>query len=81
MKLQFDPNQQYQLDAINAMVDIFKGQPLSKGDFEVEVKMSEAGNRLFGDLVVGNKLALSQEEIIKNLHEIQERNEIEKIGS
>ena len=78
MKLQFDPNQQYQLDAINAMVDIFKGQPLSKGDFEVEVKMSEAGNRLFGDLVVGNKLALSQEEIIKNLHEIQERNEIEK---
>ncbi len=80
MKLKFDPNQQYQLDAIKAMVDIFKGQPLNKGDFEVEVKMSEAGNRLFGDLVVGNKLALSQEEIIKNLHEIQERNEVEKSG-
>jgi type III restriction enzyme len=74
MKLQFDSNQQYQLDAISAMVDIFKGQPFAEGDFEVETRMSERDNRIFGDLVVGNKLALSQEEIIKNLHEIQERN-------
>lgn len=27
MKLKFDPNQQYQIDAINAVVDIFTGQP------------------------------------------------------
>ena len=27
MKLKFDPNQQYQLDAIQAVVDIFTGQP------------------------------------------------------
>ena len=35
MKLKFDPNQQYQLDAVNAVVGIFDGQPLSGSDFEV----------------------------------------------
>jgi len=28
MKIQFDPKQQYQLDAVNAVVDLFDGQPL-----------------------------------------------------
>ena len=27
MKLQFDPNQQFQLDAVNAVADLFEGQP------------------------------------------------------
>jgi type III restriction enzyme len=33
MKLHFDPNQQYQLDAINAIVGVFEGQPLNHSDF------------------------------------------------
>lgn len=28
MKIQFDPKQQYQIDAVNAVVDIFDGQRL-----------------------------------------------------
>ena len=32
MKLQFESNQQYQLDAINAVVDIFAGQPADSDD-------------------------------------------------
>jgi len=34
MKLKFDPNLQFQIDAVNAMVDVFNGQPLSEGDLE-----------------------------------------------
>ena len=34
MKLKFDPNQQYQLDAVDAVVGVFDGQPLSGSDFE-----------------------------------------------
>jgi len=29
LKLHFDPNQQFQLDAIDSIVGIFEGQPLT----------------------------------------------------
>ena len=32
MKLQFESNQQYQLDAINAVVNVFAGQPADSDD-------------------------------------------------
>ena len=38
MKLHFDSNQEYQIDAIKAITDIFEGQPLSNGDFEFAIK-------------------------------------------
>ena len=34
MKLEFDGHQDYQLEAIKAVIDIFDGQPLAKGNFE-----------------------------------------------
>ena len=34
MKLQFDKNQSYQLEAIQSIVDLFEGQDLNKSDFE-----------------------------------------------
>ena len=33
MKLEFDGNQDYQLEAIQAVIDIFEGQSLAKGGF------------------------------------------------
>ena len=33
MKLRFESNQEYQLEAIRSVVDIFEGQPLSTGQY------------------------------------------------
>ncbi len=80
MKLQFDSNQKYQLDAINSTVSLFEGQPLNKGDFEIEIKKQTGQQLLESGFVVGNNLVISQEEIIKNLHNIQEENKLNKSG-
>lgn len=75
MKLQFDSSQQYQLDAIQAIVDLFEGQPLEKGEFE----FSEAGWGSGYDVTqyaFGNFVTLSPEQLLKNLHTVQGRNQI-----
>ena len=41
MKLHFDSNQEYPIDALRAVTDIFEGQPLSGGDFEFSLAETE----------------------------------------
>ncbi len=74
MKLHFDGNQEYQIEAIRAVADLFEGQPLSGGDFEFS--LTETGS-LLTELGVGNKLVLAEEQIWENIKEIQQRNGIE----
>ena len=78
MKLKFDPNQQYQLDAINAVVDIFTGQPK---DGDGANRHMNRGRQLSLEATIakGNSLTLDIAQIIKNTHKIQEKNGIEKI--
>lgn len=77
MKLKFDPNQQYQLDAINAVVDVFAGQPADSDD--ATRHMDRDGQlSLEATIARGNSLMLDMAQIIKNTHKIQEKNAIEK---
>ena len=73
MKLTFESELQYQREAIKSIVDLLDGHPLH--DTVTDFSISKEG-QLFDIVCVSNKLALAEEEILKNLHRIQESNEI-----
>jgi len=73
MKLHFDGNQEYQIEAIRAVTDIFEGQPLSGGDFEFS--LADTGS-LLSENGVGNRLTLTEEQNWENVKRIQQRHEI-----
>ncbi len=73
MKLHFDSNQEYQIEAIKSVTDIFEGQPLSRGDFEFSITVTGS---LLSENGFGNKLTLSEEQVWNNIKTIQGRNEI-----
>jgi len=62
MKFKFDANQEFQLQAINSVVNCFEGQ-------EKTTAQSIAGLDLLG--IYPNLLTLSQEEILKNIQTVQ----------
>jgi len=73
LKLHFDSNQEYQLDAIKSITDIFEGQPLNGGDFEFSIYQAGALHSEYG---FGNRLTLSEEQIWENVKNIQTANKI-----
>jgi len=77
MKLKFDSNLDFQIDAINAVVDLFEGLPPRQGEFEVST-----GNQFslkgFNELGLGNEVELAPDLLLKNLHKVQERNNVPK---
>lgn len=76
MKLHFEPNLQFQLDAIEAICDLFKGQESCRSVFTVTMPTEEQRDFLLQSnaLGIGNKLQLLDEEVLTNLREIQLRN-------
>lgn len=73
MKLQF-VHQDYQLQAVNAVVKVFDGQPLAKSDFELT---SQSASVVYApDGTIGNTLLLSYEQLLSNVQKVQRANEV-----
>jgi type III restriction enzyme len=76
MKLHFEPNLDYQRQAIEAICDLFRGQEICRTEFTVTRDVASPQVSLaFGesDLGVGNRLTLLDDEIQRNLADIQLR--------
>lgn len=80
MKLQFDPNQPFQLDAIAAVTDLFEGQPLDAPEYSL-IQVGDMGGLFTGqqrtELGVGNHLLISEDRLRANTRKVQARNDIE----
>lgn len=75
MKLQFDANQDFQLEAIRAVVELFEGQPdasqiaVTRDDELSSLKLTETG--------VANQRVIDETQWLKNLHAVQRNHGIE----
>jgi type III restriction enzyme len=79
MQLKFDANQQYQLDAIDAVVSLFKGQEEKDSFLENNYsnKSTIFGLSAFQDVLgLKNELNLSEETLQENLSFAQKKNNI-----
>ena len=86
MKLHFEPNLDYQKQAIEAVCDLFRGQEVCRTEFTVTMKAAAAVaddmppgtvpqqmtlGMAESDLGIGNRLTLLDDELHKNLADIQ----------
>jgi type III restriction enzyme len=74
MKLHFEPDLDYQLQAIEAVADLFRGQETHRSEFTVTRKALSLELDLDDDsLGVGNPKALLDDDLLRNLREVQLR--------
>ncbi|WP_431794932.1 DEAD/DEAH box helicase family protein [Microbacterium enclense] len=87
---QFDPSQPYQLDAVNAVVDLIDGQPKDAERLLLTLRghaaLKETDQATLDlDLTqevgaVGNNLVLERDTVLSNLQRVQDRNGLEVVG-
>ena len=75
MKFQFEPDLDYQQDAIAAVCDLFQGQETCRTEFTVSHGLDgQLPGFQEGELGVGNLLQLPDEALLPNLRQVQLRN-------
>lgn len=92
MRFQFDPHQPYQASAIQAVTDLFDGQPADADQLVTTFRLLPSEPALFdqgevsGEVsldiaaevgAVGNNLVLDEDTILANLQRVQDRNGLE----
>ena len=79
MKLRFESDLDFQLQAIEAVCDLFRGQEVCRTEFTV-AQITQASLAFSGNtenaLGVGNRLTLPDDQILTNLNDIQLRNSL-----
>ena len=81
MELQFSANQQFQLDAINSVVELFNGQPGAEGAEQIGMLDDHAMGGLFlSEKGLANRFALTQERLLVNCSKVQEGNGLTASG-
>ncbi|GEB91735.1 hypothetical protein LDE05_15980 [Lactobacillus delbrueckii subsp. bulgaricus] len=77
--------QQYQTDAVNSVVNVFKGQPKQGGvsyrrdvgkEYEVKLSDSEVIDNTYLAGFSNASVALSSEQLLNNIREVQKENNI-----
>ena len=76
MKLKFDSTLDYQHEAIDAVVNVFNGQPIVLSNFKINA--ISGSELLLSELGVGNNITLSDNELLTNVQKIQTANGIER---
>jgi|CXWL01.1.fsa_nt_gi type III restriction enzyme len=83
MRFKFDANQDFQLEAVNAITDIFEGQPRRQSVTVHVPTLGISGTLPLQDTygIYPNELTLSDEEVFENVTKVQERNKIGNGGT
>jgi len=76
VEIKFDANQHFQIEAVNAVVDLFNGS----SDSMSAVLEDESTDFLFEQRFFSNKLTLSHDSLVDNLREIQSRKRVRSNG-
>jgi len=83
MKIKFNPDLEYQHDAINSVLGIFEGQEVRQTNFSVPTIKQAQMDMLSeqSDLGIGNKKELLDDEILANVQKVQLKNGLKQSDS
>jgi type III restriction enzyme len=88
MKIQFNPDLDFQKDAIDAVTGVFEGQAICKTSFSVSMPtVDDAGQGYMlsgtqqSDIGIGNSLLLDDDDLLKNMQQVQLNNGLKQSAS